>query len=208
MRNLVRGALGIALLFVRLTQADPITIQITGEVTAFSYWRGPVINIPVGSVFTGTYTYDSSTPNSGTFSPQVGTYLHNSPCGFDISLGGYEFRTAPNGQLEMDIWHNFVGKYGPVADEYYIRSGLNFPLPNGASYEMIWDLKDNTHTALSSIALPVTAPVLNDWGVNSFSIDYPNCFSIGGTVTQAVLIPEPVTGVLMVTGLLLLRRRR
>jgi hypothetical protein len=206
MRNkIVILMLGVLLSCGGLAQAAPITIEITGEVTTFWDHTGFFNDISVGNVFTGTYTYDSSTPNSDTFSPQRGTYLHNPPCGFNISLGGFEFKTVPSGQLGMQIWDNFNN----VFDGYQVSSSENVPLPNGASYYVVsWTLDDYTHTALSSIALPITAPVLSDWGVNSFGIGSGNSFAIGGIVTQAVLVPEPVTVTLMMAGVFLLRRRR
>jgi hypothetical protein len=197
---------GILLCYGGLASAELITIAITGSVTSA---RGPGLpgTINVGDIFNGTYTYDTSTTNSDTPLSHRGTYIHASPCGFDISLAGLEFKTKPTGQFSMQIYDNY--SFQSLFDEYDVRSWQNSPLPNGASYDISWQLVDYTHTAFSSIALPVTAPVLSDWKVNSFVIGPQNGFSIVGTVTQAVLVPEPVTStLLLVASVFLLRRRQ
>jgi len=52
--------------------------------------------------------------------------------------------------------------------------------------------------------------VLTNWDYNFLEIyGFGDLgLSIDGTVTQAVLVPEPLTGVLMAMGVFLLRRRR
>ena len=195
--------LATLLFSVPLVQAVPITIEITGEVTFVGGYAAPD-TIHEGSNFTGTYTYNSSTIDSG-----GGTYQHDSPYGFNISLGGYEFKTSPShiGQFVISIWDNHVNYSGDVFDEYLIKSYENSSLSNGVLVDEIrLILVDFTHTALSSSALPATAPVLNEWGTKSLQIYGPgNSLSIQGTITQAV--PEPLTGILMAMGVFLLRRR-
>ena len=185
-------------------QAVPITIEITGEVTFIGGYNTPS-TIHVGDSFAGTYTYDSSTIDSG-----GGNYWHDAPYGIELSLGGYEFKTAPShvGQFVISIWDDHVVYSGDILDEYRVRSYENSPLSNGVMIDEIrWNLYDNTHTALSSTDLPVTAPVLSEWSTNSLEIYGPgNSLSIQGTVTQA--IPEPLTGVLMTMGVFLLRFRK
>ena len=104
-----------------------------------------------------------------------------------------------------------------MEDGYSVYSKYeNISIPSlglNSSY-IYWVLGDYDHTALSSDALPVTAPVLTDWEYNRlrifiFDSDLPgSTFGIEGIVTQATLIPEPLTGVLMAMGVLFLRRGR
>jgi hypothetical protein len=194
-----------------LAKAVPITIEITGNITSV---EGDVGSVPstiyAGVSFTGTYTYDSSTSDSDA-SPYIGEYVHNSPYGISLLLGGYEFNTASNhiGKFNISIRND-----DPQSNlwDYYVAESdeiVSIP-PVGFSVDHIrWVLGDSTHTAIDSDALPVTAPVLTDWGYNVLRIsgsgDLGGLF-IKGTVTQAV--PEPLTGVLMVIGLFLFRRRR
>jgi len=187
-------------------QADLITIEISGNITSASGTSLPV-TIYAGSSFTGTYTYDSSTLNSG-----GGHYVHDSPYGISISLGGYEFETAPNHVGQFDMWIRNDDSSDGIKDYYTVFSGENVStLPVGFTIWYInWRLIDSTHTALFSDALPVTAPVLTDWDSNVLTIyafdSLGYGISIYGTVTHA--IPEPITGILMAVGVFLMRRKR
>lgn len=192
-------------------QAVPITIEINGNVTSVG---GDVGSVPStiyeGVTFTGTYTYDSSTSDSDA-SPYIGKYEHNSPYGISLLLGGYEFKTAAN---HIGKFHISIHNDDPQANlwDFYMAESdeiVSVP-PVGFSVDYIrWSLGDSTHTALDSDALPVTAPVLTDWGYNALKIFGSGDLGgllIEGTVTQAV--PEPLTGVLMVIGVFFFRRRR
>ena len=193
-----------ALLFsAPLAQAVPITIEITGEVTSAS-GSGLPDTIYEGVTFTGSYTYDSSTVDSG-----GGHYVHDAPYGISLFLGGYEFKTAPGHVGQFDMW--IADNVNLSTDSYSVRSYENVSDPYvGFPISYIrWDLWDSTHTALDSDALPVTAPVPGDWGYNVLRISGSGDsgpLSIEGTVTQA--IPEPLTGVLMTIGIFLVRRRK
>jgi len=198
------------LLSVPLAQAVPITIEITGNITSVG---GDVGSIPstiyAGVSFTGTYTYDSLTLDSDP-DPHRGIYVHDAPYGLSIILGGYEFKTAPNhtGNFEMQISDD--SSVNGVWDYYAVGSDQIISVPSSGftTNYISWGLGDSTHTALSSDALPVIAPVLTNWDRNVLTISGSgeHGLSIKGTVTQAV--PEPLTGVLMLIGLLFFRRRR
>ena len=182
-----------------LAQAVPITIEISGEVTSAS-GTGLPDTIYAGVTFTGTYTYDSATPNTSDFG-NIGRYVHNSPYGIEVLIGGFEFMTELNhiGQFEVAITDG-----GSNYDWYRIISNENAPV-DGITVESIsWELGGPPST-ISSIALPTSAPEITDWTINVLEISGPNLF-IQGKVTQAV--PEPFTCVLMVMGVLFFRRRR
>lgn len=199
--------LGVLLYAGGLAQAVPITIQISGEVTTFSDYTGLLNTIHVGSSFSGTYTYDSSTIDSGD-----GHYYQDAPYGVNLILGGFEFQTDPSqSSNRFEIWLINDGVGNGVKDFYLVRSYKNTPLPNGVAVSLIrWDLNDSTHTALSSTVLPATGPSLAAWNYNYVEIYGGNSqhgFYLGGTVTQAT--PEPATiSFLLTAGVFFLRRRR
>lgn len=208
MKNSVLFTIVFVLLVAAQTNATPITIQINGVVEgidnreAYPYQATIYAGVP----FTGTYTYDSATIGTG-------NYVHNSPYGFNIVLGGFEFKTVEShvGQFRITLRNDY--SLQPY-DEYLVVSSQNTPLSTGLSVNSItWDLYDNKHTALSSTILPSDAPNLNTgvWSSNRFLIgcgSLPNdTLFIWGTVTQAV-VPEPLTGILMTVGILFLRGRR
>ena len=190
--------LATLLLSAPLAKAVPVTIEITGEVTSIE-GTGVPDTIQVGDIFTGTYIYDSATPNTSDFG-NIGRYVHNSPYGIDVLLEDFEFRTELNhtGQFEVEITEG-----GANYDWYKIISNENVPI-DGITVESIsWVL--GAPSTISSIALPTSAPEITDWTINVLEISGQNLF-IQGTITQAV--PEPLTCFLMVMGVLFLRRKR
>jgi len=189
-------------------RAELVTIQITGEVDfvgdPYGYFEG---KIKVGDIITGFYTYESTTPDSNPI-PQVADYLHRAaPCGISLTVGGFEFKTDPASvNFLVEITNNY-----PPNDDYFLLSRNNIPLSNGTLIDEIsWWLYDPTGNALSSDALLITAPILDNWQSNSLGIHGPvrgNSFGIVAHVTSAVLIPELATILLFGLGLSLLRKR-
>lgn len=208
--NALYFILGILLLNGFLAQAASITINISGEVTDIidfeTYPYDEIIHI--GDSFTGSYTYNTSTNNSSTQSG-TGIYVHNSPYGFNISLGGFEFKTAENhiGEFGIFLYDNY--SLQPF-DRYIVDSSENSLLSTGLKVNNIsWYLYDSSHTALSSTILPFVAPNVSAWSGNTFSIGCGGganaTFAVWGKVTRAEIIPEPATFLLLSFGGLLLR---
>jgi hypothetical protein len=197
--------LAMLLLSAPLAQAVPITIEISGEVTDGygSLWGGDIYE---GALFTGVYTYDSSTPDTSERS-DIGLYVHDSPYGLNVSLGGFEFKTFQNhtGQFNITITDN-----GPNADSYTIESNQNDLLSNEATVNTFFWSLHGPDSMISSTQLPLDAPTVSQWPDNIlfiFGTDVlGNGYLIEGTVTQSV--PEPSSVVLMIMGIFLYRRRR
>jgi hypothetical protein len=210
-----RKAVGLCVFFVLglayLAHADPITIQISGEITLAGGSALPT-GISLGDAFTGSYTYNSSTQDSDS-DPNIGAYLHDSPYGISITVGGYEFKTdctQMSGLFGIEIGNDVTSN--GTNDYYFVHSDKNAYTNGLWINDISWELRDSTHTAISSTDLPITPPILNAWNYNYFHINggdngvgYVN-FGIGGTITQAT--PEPLTCVFLIAGGLALRRRR
>jgi len=142
-------------------RAEIVTIQLTAEVTYLDD-LGDLLEgkVHVGDIITGSYSYDSDTPDSSP-SSSLGTYRHYTPpYGINLSIGGFVFQTDPdNVNFVLQVSDGYIG-----GDSYTIRSDNNLPLSNWVEVDHIWwQLDDYSGTALSSDALPITPPVLTDW---------------------------------------------
>jgi hypothetical protein len=190
-----------------LAEATLITIEIEGVVDYVGdpdgYLEG---KIKVGDTFTGSYTYDSDTPDSSPLDLVQGNYWHYAPpAGISLTVGGFDFKTDPANVEFRVALRNDIPPGG--SDVYSIGSSNNLPLSNGTLVESVWwQLNDNTGSALSSDALPTIPPTLDRWQANVFDISGYRTFGIRGHVTTA--IPEPATIFLFSLGGLFLRKRR
>jgi hypothetical protein len=193
-------------------KAEIITIGLTGLV---DYVDDPY-NLLQGSVsvdnpITGYYTYESTTPDTNP-SSTVGDYWHYSaPAGVSLTVGGYTFKTdLSDVKFLMEVVNNHSSM-----DNYLFGSYNNLSLSNGVPVMHVsWQLDDYSGTALSSTDLPTTAPVLADWQYDylhlsgGYSEPVKQEFLITGHVISVQLIPEPATLILLMTGGLLLNRKR
>jgi len=189
-------------------QATLITIEIEAVVDSvddeFGYLEAKV---SPGDIITGSYTYESRTPDTNP-SMHVGDYRHHSaPCGISLTLGGFEFKSDPaNLDFTVEIINDSTS--GGLHDAYGVLSGSNLALSNGTIVDHIsWWLGDSSATALSSTELPTTAPVLSVWqSRNWLRLDGERgLYIVDGHVTSA--IPEPRTLLLLTFGGLFLRKR-
>jgi len=191
-------------------RATIITINLTAEVTQVDDISGLLEgNVNVGDTITGSYTYDSTTPDSNP-SETVGDYRYfSAPYGVTLSAGGFVFKTDPSSvYFCVEVGNNHLYQ---TWDHYLFRSYNNLTLSNGVLVDVIdWQLYDDSGTALLSDELPTTPPILEQWQsyVYGLRITYGDrgYSSISADVTSAV--PEPGTVFLLGLGCLVLSRKR
>jgi hypothetical protein len=145
-----------------------ITIEIVAKVQ-YVYDPNDFLSdaIQVNDSIIGKYTYYSGQPDSNP-NPQVGEYLYTlSSFGIELKAGGFVFKTNPiNVEFGINIYNDWDLFYG-IQDCYIVYSNENMQLSNGLLVDQIyWRLDDTLSTALSSDALPITAPELADWVQN------------------------------------------
>jgi len=188
-------------------EATLITIAIEAEIDSvsdpYNFFEG---NIKVGDIIKGTYSYDTSTPDSSPSSVSGFYWHYNPPAGISLTAGGLNFKNNPS---SVDFLVHLVNDNQQGGDVYELSSYNNLTLANIPSIEHIfWILEDSTGSALSSDALPTAAPILDDWQFNRLMISGPDrapSFGIEAHVTSAV--PEPVAILLFGLESLLLRKR-
>ena len=178
-----------------------ITIEIEGVVDSvddsFGYLEG---NVNIGDTITGWYTYDSSV----TRLPGERFHFNTPPCGVSLSVGGFDFQTDQSDiDFQMGIGNDLLW-----GDTYFFISFNNLSLSNGTLVDRIsWSLEDATGLALSSDALPLTAPSLEDWrSENRLRMYRDRMWGIEAHVTSA--IPEPSTILFLGIGAVLLKKRQ
>jgi len=186
-------------------KAALITIEIEAVVDSVSdegnYLEG---KIKPGDIITGSYIYDSDTPDSNP-SITIGHYWHyHAPFGVSLTVGGFNFKTD-SANVEFLLG---VGNDGPSGNDIYWFTSHNCArLVNGTLVDSIgWQLEDPTGNALSSDALPPTVAVLANWEWNVLDFyGERGGFHVFAHVTSA--IPEPTTIILLSMGGLFLRKR-
>ena len=195
-------------------QAQVITIAIEAAVREI-YDAADLLEgaISLDDIITGTYTYDTDTPDTNPSSTFGSYYHYDTPFGVDLGCNGLEFRTDPcNVDFLLEITNNHIST---GEDSYMLLSKNNLSLSNGIGIDsIIWSLNDYTGTAISSTDLPYAAPILDDWqsifGLQIMSEkigDNFDHFNIYADVTSAIVIPEPITLLFLTSGVLLLRRK-
>jgi hypothetical protein len=212
-KGIIIITIGILGIIGSKTQAGLIEIVIEAEVTAVSD-SGNLLegNVNVGDTITGSYKYDSETPDNNPTDTSLGNYwLRSSPYGIFLTVGGLEFKTDLDSvKFDILIANNDISS---SRDIYGLTSYNNTFLENNTPVDIIsWDLNDYTETAIDNDLLPITAPIVNDWqSVNILLISGGEergiRFGIGANVTSAVLVPEPSTLILITLGLGLLKER-
>lgn len=215
------------LVFPTISHADLIAINLTAVIDRVEIdersgdpFEG---GIQVNDIITGSYFYDSMTPDSRP-SYSVGAYWHySSTYGISLNVGGFNFQTDPdNVKFLMEICNDHPW-FNPSVniDNYLLRSDNNLPLSNGIKVDQIsWQLDDDTGSALTNISIPTVPPVLNHWQqpvgliiegtiCDTYEFPGPENFHIFSHVTSVSEVPEPMTILILgVGGAILLRRRR
>lgn len=202
-------------------EATLITIEIEAVVDDVqdpdNYLEG---RINIGDLITGTYTYDTDTPDWSR-SSGIGRYEYFAyPYGISLSVGGLDFMTDFSPGFPEYFTLRITNDSSGI-DSISVKSYHNLPLGEGMNVGTIeWLLRDTSSSSISSTELPTTAPVLSDWDTNLLQFgassggkdgggELPIGFGVAAHVTSAVVIPEPATILLLGSaGLIFVRRIR
>ena len=173
-------------LFCRVpaSKAELVIIGFTAEVTFFYDSSGLLEGrIGIGDTMTGTYIYDTSTPDLSPAHPGIATYEHTcSACGISVEVGGFEFKTDPdNVEFVVSIEDDIADLSGYAKDSFELKSENNLPVYDGLTIHIpfynsvtvrwLYISLIGTTEAISSDVLPTTAPVLDDWNSENIMLE-------------------------------------
>jgi hypothetical protein len=204
---------GLLLVFVVLalsaatTNATIVTIGLTAEITnidRYSQWLNE--NFKVGDIITGSYTYDTDTPDTNPLSTVADYVYTGAPYGINLNINGFTIQSSPDSaHFLISFANNHTG-----ADFYGFISYNNLPFSNGIPIDIIsWQLDDYSCNALSSTELSSQPPDLEDWPRQGLlmTFGYKGGSILGAKVTSVQIVPEPATlFLLMLGGLVLLKK--
>jgi hypothetical protein len=163
--------------------AESVIVNFTGVVTRVD---DPDAILP-GSIMastpvTGSYTYESTTPDSIPADTTLALYkMPVPPNGITMSIGGFTFASAPGAD---NFGFNIADDNHVLDDFFAAKRGVcssppcNYPGPSGTVVDGLgFILEDPTRSALSSDALVI--PVLGDFPIRE-SILVGGCRTPGG----------------------------
>ncbi|MBN2019475.1 MAG: PEP-CTERM sorting domain-containing protein [Sedimentisphaerales bacterium] len=198
----------IAGLFILLVNkagfSAPVSVELFGLVTGVDDRAGVLEGaIGVNDEIFGIYTYDSQTLDSEP-SNSIGSYIYDSgPFGINLEIGGLEFASdSINLDFLIEVRNDYYQK-----DGFLLISSNNRPLSNGTEVSQImWQLAGDDSSIFASDSLIAPVP-LSDWESNDFRIMCGRT-SIRGIITEAYIVPEPASVVMILSGSLLIGLRR
>ncbi len=216
-------AVGLALA-VCDAKAEPVLFQFSGEVERIEVpEEGHALSgaIVVGTTFSGTYTIESTTPDSSPY-PGLGDYygaIDNLSGAIHGELGDVSFQ-GPVIVDQLGQESNYVEVHMLGWDSEWwghsFRAGVDVL---GSPFRLYWGYNpwswNSEYPRIN--AIPINPPPFEDLHFFSTSFSYTELdpvsgepASFRGRLTSLHVVPEPTTGMLLLAagGLLLARRRR
>lgn len=199
-----RRHLSVLLLLIMLlathVRGDMVTFAFTGVTTVFTDGDGVGWSIPNGTALSGTFTFDSSVPDSSPDDPEYGRY-YNTITDLSLQLNGYAALHTTGISNHIYVLND------PINDQYILLDReLEY---RGYPTNFSFLFADEQSSVFDDIALPVSPPPVNEFEYTGFILrGDDDQFGVNGVVTSLTLVPEPSTLLLLVGATLLARRPR
>jgi hypothetical protein len=161
-------------------------------------------SVEFGTPFSGSYTFDSSSPDLIPADSQTGTYSSSGGIfGITLSLAGLDLSY---GGVFISVGNNYPGPQDQYFASYFENPTANKP----TGVELSVRLLDFTGLTLSSDGLPLDASNLAAF--QSKTLFFTDSFfeadgttidqvELGGQITSIETVPEPNSALLLITGL-------
>ncbi len=161
----------LALAIVGMAQAAPVTYYFGGQLTYVDSLLSPTLS--VGNDFNGTFTYESTTPDSSPADPNRG--LYGPGPAFAVTVNGLPFSIAGGGSGSVAVYNDVFG-----IDSFTVGSGdsattgsdINGYFPSAFFINM--NTTVITPSALTSDALPSSELDLALFDFSNFEIYFEN----------------------------------
>jgi hypothetical protein len=188
-------------------QSSTVTFDFTGTVNTVD--PNLTSAFAVGNPITGSYTFDTTAPNTSPGSDPNAAF-YDSSFAYTVSAGSF---TSSGTGFSTTVFYNLVLAPNVFRDQYRIVEQANGLSINGLTYSgFTLDLLTTSGTAnstpLASDALPSTPPVISDFAINQlrFYFDDPNNtatgvdYVIGSLDSLTEAVPEPSTWAMLLLG--------
>lgn len=189
--------------------AAQITVNFSGTVSGVS--AGVASGFSVGDALSGSYTFESTTPATGSSNSDFAVF--NALTGLSFTVNAYAASSNGAPEIQIDDPPGGPDRYGLVARA---SDGLTGPNVNGLSvFAFGFRLDDSTGTAFSDALLLPTSLSLGDFDSTSFFLFFDGFNElVSGTITgiSFVGVPEPALlalfGASVLAAGVVARRRR
>lgn len=160
------GALALAA--AGLVQANPVTYYFVGQLSAVDPVLTP--SFAIGSHFSGSFTYESTTPDNTPLDPNRGFY----PPGpaFTVTFNGITISHAVGGSGSVAVFNDLGGDRFSINANGSVTTGtVSGGYQFGGFHLYLYDI---TATALASDALPATELDLGLFGLAGIELSFFN----------------------------------
>ncbi len=190
-----------AVLFAARVQAQTVTFVFEAEVTFFNGTPFGITGVNVGDPATGSFSYDTSTPDDDPTSG-LGIYSLTTTDGFLLVVNGHTYSSSDYTITVHDNLTNVKGTFdlfSVQANTFNVDGSGSFSSPDDL-YRFL--LIDDTATALSSESLPLTLEAA-DYISSVQDIFTQTAFGVGGqlVLTLTRLFSPAVSAALVDAGI-------